>query len=85
MSNNDIIKIKNKATQYSYYVGTLDNVTEVLKNAKANNKNIYVIFNGYKLFSQFDNEDSCYKKITGKTKKQFDAETRSFYSKGLER
>lgn len=85
MSNNDIIKIKNNATQYSYYVGTLDNVTEVLKKAKANNKNIYVIFNGHKLFSQFDNVDSCYKKITGKTKKQFDAETKSFYSRNLER
>ncbi len=85
MSNKNIVELKNKATEYSYYIGTLDKATEVLSNAKAKNKNIYVIFNGQKLFSQFDNVDSCYKKITGKTKKQFDDETKSFYSRNLER
>ncbi len=77
MSKKDINSIIQNATQYYYYVGTLDKATEVLSKAKASNKNIYIVLNGKKLYSQLDNIDSCYLKITGKTKKAFDMETKS--------
>ena len=48
MSNKNIVELKNKATEYSYYIGTLDKATEVLSNAKAKNKNINDIINGQK-------------------------------------
>lgn len=37
---------------------------------------VYGEFNGQKLYSDIDDVDSAYKKITGKTKSEFDAETK---------
>lgn len=44
----------------------------LLNKAKAKNINGYVQFNGMKMYSLFDSEDDCYKKVYGKTKTEYD-------------
>jgi len=45
----------------------------------------YCEFNGQKLYSDIDDMDSAYKKITGKTKSEFDAEQQKHHEEYLER
>ncbi len=45
---------------------------EVLRMAKSRNINGYVQFNGTKMYSLFDSEDDCYKKVYGKTKLEYE-------------
>ena len=49
--------------------GNLESAIEELKN---HNDLVYGIFNGQKLYSDIDDVDSAYKKVTGKTKDEFD-------------
>jgi len=49
----------------------LDDAVKILKVAKEKDENIYINFNGYNLYSMFDDEDSCYKKVTGRDKDFF--------------
>ena len=49
----------------------LDDVIEVLSKAKQEGKNISVEFNGQILFSMTDDEDSCYRKVTGESKAEY--------------
>ena len=81
MTESQILFTKNNAEEYDYYVGTLDDAIRILQIAKINSKNIYILFNGVKLYSQFDNTDSCYKKITGKTKSMFEMEVKNYCKK----
>ncbi len=68
MDNEQIIKT---AVEYKSYFGTLDRAIEVLEKAKEENENIYLDFNGQKLYSLIDDTDSCYLKVTGKTKDEY--------------
>jgi hypothetical protein len=43
-----------------------------LNHYKQKNELVFGVFNGYKLYSDVDDLDSAYKKITGKTKAEFD-------------
>lgn len=44
----------------------------LLNKAKAKNINGFVQFNGMKMYSLFDSEDDCYKRVYGKTKAEYD-------------
>ena len=44
----------------------------LLNRAKDRNINGYVQFNGIKMYSLFDSEDDCYKKVYGKTKAEYE-------------
>ena len=45
---------------------------EVLKKAKSRNINGFISFNGVKMYSLFDTEDDCYKKVYGKSKLEYE-------------
>ena len=61
-----------QATKVTIYVGNLDNAAKFLKDMKSRNGNVYIDFNGRKLYSQFDNLDSCYVKVCGRNKAEQD-------------
>lgn len=67
-------KIMAKAELYPGYLGDLDDAVEFLNDARAEGRNIYIEFNGQKLYSLLDDEDSCYMKVVGTTKKEFEQE-----------
>lgn len=48
------------------------NIEEAVKQLKSHNDLVKGIFNGQVLYSDIDDIDSAYKKITGKTKSEFD-------------
>ncbi len=49
----------------------LEFVVEYLAEAKAKGENIFYRFKGEKLYSLFDNRDTCYKKVTGYSYQKF--------------
>lgn len=55
-----------------YGGNTLEDVVKDLMSYKEKGELVYVEFNGTKLYSDVDNMDSCYKKVTGKTKAEYD-------------
>lgn len=66
--------IKKTAVKVNVLGGTeLDEVIKFLDEANKNGKNIYVVFNDKNLYSMLDDKDSCYKKVTGYTKGEYDA------------
>tara|TARA_R110000737_G_scaffold244768_1_gene255609 strand:+ start:296 stop:829 length:534 start_codon:yes stop_codon:yes gene_type:complete len=48
------------------------NIESAVKELKSHNDLVYGIFNEQKLYSDIDDMDSAYKKVTGKTKTEFD-------------
>jgi len=53
---------------------SIDRAIQDLKKFKKRGELVYGDFNGQKLYSDKDDLDSAYKKMTGKTKSEFDAE-----------
>jgi hypothetical protein len=53
---------------------TIQEAIKELERFKKRGQLVYVEFNGFKLYSDIDDLDSAYKKITGMTKAEFDAE-----------
>jgi hypothetical protein len=56
--------------------GDISSAIEKLKPYKESGELVYGEFNGQKLYSDIDDLDSAYKKITGKTKAEFDESER---------
>lgn len=56
---------------------SIERVMQDLVRFKERGELVYVEFNGQKLYSDIDDVDSAYKKITGKTKAEFDAEQKA--------
>jgi hypothetical protein len=52
--------------------GTIESAIEELNKYKLRNELVFGVFNGQKLYSDVDNVDSAYIKITGKTKAECD-------------
>ena len=52
--------------------GNIDYAMKLLNEYKAKNKLVFIEFNGHKLYSDIDDLDSAYVKVTGETKEQFD-------------
>ena len=63
------------------YFSCLDEVIFYLKSAKENGLNIYVEWNGRILYSLLDDEDSCYKKFTGLSKKDYQERVKEWKKK----
>jgi hypothetical protein len=55
----------------------LGNIESAVKELKSHNELVCGSFNGQMLYSDIDDLDSAYKKITGKTKAEFDAEIKA--------
>jgi hypothetical protein len=64
--------MKKNYKELDTFFGNLDGAIKELNRCKLNGELIYINFNGEKLYSDVDDEDSAYKKITGKTKAEFD-------------
>ena len=52
--------------------GNIDSAMKLLNEYKAKNELVFINFNGHELYSDIDDLDSAYVKVTGKTKEQFD-------------
>lgn len=58
--------------QIDFYFGDIDGAIQELNRYKERGELVYIEFNGKKLYSDIDDLDSAYKKVTGKTKAEFD-------------
>ena len=56
--------------------GNIDSAMKLLNEYKARNELVFINFNGHELYSDIDDLDSAYVKVTGKTKEQFDEHQR---------
>lgn len=61
--------------------GNIESAIKLLNEHKAKNELVFINFNGYELYSDIDDLDSAYVKVTGKTKEQFDEYQRLRYDK----
>lgn len=61
--------------------GNIDSAIKLLNEYKAKNELVFINFNGHKLYSDIDDLDSAYVKVTGKTKEQFDEYKRLIHDK----
>jgi hypothetical protein len=64
--------MKKKYKKVEFFFGNIEDAVEELKNFHKKGEKVYIEFNGEKLYSDIDDLDSAYKKITGKTKSEFD-------------
>ena len=56
--------------------GNIDSAMKLLNEYKAKNELVFINFNGHELYSDIDDLNSAYVKVTGKTKEQFDEHQR---------
>lgn len=70
-------------TKISFMVGDIASAVKVLNDYKKRGELVYGVFNNHKLYSDIDDLDSAYLKITGKTKAQFDEDYKT-YLKNIE-
>ena len=56
--------------------GNIVSAMKLLNEYKAKNELVFINFNGHELYSDIDDLDSAYVKVTGKTKEQFDEHQR---------
>ena len=73
MTNEEIIKT---AQPLEHYHSDLNEIIRRLDQEKQKGENVYVVFQGKKLYSLIDNEESCYLKATGETKVEFERKQR---------
>lgn len=67
-----------KHRKIEFYGGdSIETAIKYLKKFKERGELVYGEFNGKKLYSDKDDMDSAYKKITGKTKAEFDAKMKA--------
>lgn len=59
----------------------LEDVAKMLENYKQNNQLVCCSFNGKMLYSDIDDIDSMFKKVTGKTKLEFDKAQEEWHKK----
>ena len=62
--------MKHRKIEFGF--GHLESAVEELLRYKERGELVYGEFNGNKLYSDTDDIDSCFKKVTGKTKAEFD-------------
>ena len=61
--------------------GNIDSAIKLLNEYKAKNELVFITFNGEELYSDIDDLDSAYVKVTGKTKEQLDEYKRLIHDK----
>lgn len=81
-SKEQIIK---DAYVYKDWVHNLDVAIAVLSRAKQKNQNIYIDFNGIKLYSLLDDEDSAYNKVVKMSKVEWEEVGKRWHAEHLER
>jgi hypothetical protein len=76
--------MEKKYKEIEFGLGNIESAIKVLQKYKDKNESVFGIFNGQKLFSDIDDINSAYLKITGKTKIEFDKEAKASNEKYLE-
>ena len=71
MNAKEIMDTAIEAKDFAY---NLEDVGELLKKYREQGENVYVEFNGHKLYALLNDEDSCYRKVLGMSKKDFKKE-----------
>lgn len=69
-----INSLDNKYKEIEFDFGDIESAVKELNKYKERGELVYGEFNGQKLYSDIDDLDSAFKKITGKTKAEFDAD-----------
>lgn len=64
--------MENNYREIEFYFGNIDDAIKELNIYKQKNELVFLVFNGQKLYSDIDDVDSAYKKITGMTKTEFE-------------
>ncbi len=64
--------MKNIYREIEFGFGNLESAVKELNQYKERGELVFGLFNGQELYSDVDNLDSAFKKITGKTKAEFD-------------
>ena len=64
-------EIMRTAVEYNYH-SDLDDICKRLQELNAQGKNVYIEFDGKKLYSLLDSVDDCYIKVTGETKADYE-------------
>lgn len=70
--------------QIEFFWGNLEDAVNKLIEHKLNNELVFIEFNGKKLYSDIDDMDSAFVKVTGKTKAEFDEMERIRHEEYLE-
>ena len=76
-------RLKSEAEEVHFW-GSIDKAVRELAKYKSQNKNVYLTCRGKKLYSLFDDENSCYMRIFGKTKGEYLREKNLEKEKGEE-
>lgn len=76
--------MENNYKEIEFNFGNIEDAIQLLNQYKEKGELVFGVFNGQKLFSDKDDVDSAYLKITGRTKAQFDEEERIGHEKYLE-
>lgn len=58
--------------EIEFYFGNIEEAVKELNIYKQKGEKVFITFNGQKLYSDIDTLDTAFKKITGKTKAEFD-------------
>lgn len=72
-------QIMEEAIEIDFYGSTLDNAAAELAEQKKKGNNVYIDFNGKKIYSMLDDVDSCYQKVCGCTKAEFEERQRKWH------
>ncbi len=63
--------------EIEFYFGNIEDAVKELSTYNQKGEKVFITFNGEKLYSDVDDLDSAFKKITGKTKAEFDADRKA--------
>lgn len=73
----DAKEIMSTAREINYFWGVnLDEAIKTLETEKKSGNNVYIDFNGHRLYSLLDDENSCYMKVLKKSKVQWEKDRR---------
>lgn len=76
--------MENNYKQIEFFWGNLEDAINKLIEHKLNGELVFIEFNGQKLYSDIDDMDSAFVKVTGKTKVEFDEMERIRHEEYLE-
>lgn len=80
LNTKNVSEIKAEAVPYEGVVRDIDEMIELIEKYKAEGKNYSFEFHGKKFYSLLDDEESCYKEITGMAKKEYLEVEKKFFA-----
>lgn len=72
LSQEQIKRLKKEAKRLDGVFFSIDEAIVAIEHARLNNENVYIDFNGRIFYSLFDDETSCYKRVSGVRKEKQD-------------